>query len=198
LVVDQLLDSRKDKDIAVIHFYCDYREQQAQTPANCARNMLRQLSMQCNTVPTSVAEFYQRTRSEVKEQSWYAELRQIVCRVASTFSKCYFVIDALDEAEVESHMSGLLELLGILRSSVATTAKIFATSRKHTSAIQESFQDATKVSVTANNEDLRTILAKIIADQQRSKYILDDNLKEDILVTLCAGAHGMYVLPPQL
>jgi hypothetical protein len=198
LVVDQLLELRKDKDIAVINFYYDYREQQAQTPANCARNMLRQLSMQCNTVPTSVSEFYQRTRNEVKEQSWYAELRQIVCRVASTFSTCYFVIDALDEAEVESHMPGLLELLGVLRSRVATTPKIFATSRKHTSAIQESFQEATKVSVTANNEDLRTILAKIIADQQRSKYILDDNLKEDILVTLCAGAHGMYVLPPQL
>ena len=175
-----------------MHFYCDYREQQAQAPASCARQMLRQLSMQCNTIPTSVSEFYQRTRNEVKDHSWYDELQKILCRVASTFSRCFIVVDALDEAEVRSHLPGLLELLNVLRCN-ARVPKMFATSRKYASAIHESFQEATKVTVTANNEDLRTILEKIVADHQDSKYILDDELKEDILVTLCASAHGTYV-----
>jgi hypothetical protein len=194
LVVDRLLDLRNDTDIAVVHFYCDYREQQAQTPANCARNLLRQFSMQCNTIPTSVSDFYQRTRNEVKDQSWYVELRKILCRVASTFSRCFLVLDALDEAEARSHMPGLLELLRTIRNDMTAKApKIFATSRKHAPAIQESFQEATKVIVTADNEDLRTILVNIIADHQDAKYILDEHLKEDIIATLCVNAHGMYV-----
>ena len=194
--MDQLHNLRKDRDIAIVYFYCDYREQQAQTPANCARNMLRQLSMQCNAIPASVSEFYQRTRNEVKDPSWYIELQKVLCRVASTFSRCFFVIDALDEAEIRSHMPGLLDLLGVLRSNItARIPKIFATSRKYASTIQESFHEATKVTITANNEDLRTILANIIADHHDSKYILDDRLKEDVLVSLCASAHGMYIHP---
>lgn len=148
--------------------------------------------MQCNAIPASVSEFYQRTHNEVQDQSWYVELRNVLCRVVSTFSRCFFVIDALDEAEVRSHLSGLLELLNVLRSDVTTrTPKIFATGRKYGSIIQESFQKATKITVTANNEDLSTVLAKAIADHPDVKYVLDEELKEDILVTLCGNAHGM-------
>lgn len=194
-MVDRLLDLRKDDDIAIVHFYCDYREQQSQSPANCARNMLRQLSTQCNTMPVSVSEFYQRTRNDVKDQTWYVELKNILCRVASTFSRCYFIIDALDEAAAGSHVHGLLDLIGSLRSGIGRRPpKIFATSRKHASAIQESFQEAIKVTVTANNEDLRSILTTQIADHHDSKYFVDDDLKEDIVKTLCASAQGMYVL----
>jgi ankyrin repeat protein len=147
-----------------------------------------------NIVPASVSDFYQRTRNEVKDQSWYIELQRLLCRVASTFSRCFFVVDALDEVEVGSHMPGLLELFSVLRRGLSTRGpKIFATSRKYASTIQNFFQEATKVTVAAHNDDLRTILAKIITDHQDSKYILDDNLREEILDKLCAGAHGMYV-----
>ena len=152
--------------------------------------MLRQLAMQCNAIPASVSEFYQRTHNEVQDQSWYVELRKILCRVVSTFSRCFFVIDALDEAR--SHLPGLLDLLNVLQSDMTTrTPKIFATGRKHVPIIQESFQKATQVTVAANNEDLRTVLAKAIADHPDAKYVLDEELKEDILVTLCRAAHGM-------
>lgn len=103
-------------------------------------------------------------------------------------------MDALDEAEMRSHMPGFLDLLAVLRRDISAQApKIFATSRKYASAIQDAFREATKITVTANDKDLRTILAKTIADHHDSKYILDDKLKEDILVSLCASAHGMYV-----
>jgi hypothetical protein len=145
-------------------------------------------------MPIAVSEFYQRTRNSVKDQSWYIELQTIFCRVASTFSRCFFVIDALDEAEAGSHMHGLLDLLRSLRNGInSRIPKVFATSRKYAAAIQDSFREAVKVTVAANNEDLRTILAKLIADHHDSKYVLDDKLREDILDTLCIGAQGMYV-----
>jgi hypothetical protein len=194
LIVDQLLSLHKDEDIAIVHFYCDYREQQSQTPEYCARQLLRQLLTQCNSLPHSVSDFYVRTLKEVKDQSWYIELRKMLCRIASTFSACYFVIDALDEAEARSHLPGLLELLNVLRSDItARRPKIFATSRKHATAIQKSFDEAIILNVAAQDEDLRTILAKTIADQPDSEHVLDDTLKEDILVTLCASADGMCV-----
>lgn len=194
LIIDHLLDLRKVEDIAVVHIYCDYREQQAQSPEHCAGSMLRQLSMQCNAIPISVSEFYQRTRNEVKDHSWYMELRTVLCRVASTFARCFIVIDALDETEMKSQMRGLLELLGVLRCNItARPPKIFATSRKHPAPVLQFFREATKVTVTASNEDLRTILAEIIADHPDCQYIMDEKLKEDILDTLCANAQGMYV-----
>jgi NACHT domain len=192
LVVDHLHEKYKDEDVVVVHFYCDYREQQAQTPASCARNMMRQLAIQCNAVPAALSEFYRRTHNEVRDHSWYVELRKIICRVASTFSRCFFVIDALDEAEARSHMAGLLNLLATLRNGIHPhPPKIFATSRKHAYAIQDSFQEAVIVNVTANDEDLRTTLTKMIADHQESKYMMDDELTTEILDKLCANAHGM-------
>ena len=75
----------------------------------------------------------------------------------------------LDEAAARSHVRGLLDLLGSLRSGIGIRMpKIFATSRKHASASQESFREAIKVTITANNEDLRTILTKQIADHHDS------------------------------
>ncbi|ERF70990.1 hypothetical protein EPUS_03269 [Endocarpon pusillum Z07020] len=196
LVVDKLLDLRKHKDIAVVYLYCDYREQQAQTPVNCARNMLRQLSMQYHVLPPVVSEFYRRTHNETQDQSWYVELQEILCKVASKFAKCFFVVDALDEAEASSHLRGLLELLDVLRRSITGgTPKIFATSRKHGSPIQVSFQEATRMTVSANKEDLRAIIEKAIADHQDPNRILDERLKEDIMVTLSTTAHGMCLLP---
>jgi hypothetical protein len=84
--------------------------------------------------------------------------------------------------------------LNILRSNItARQPKIFATSRKYASDILNSFEEATIVTVAAQDDDLRTILAKTIADQPDSEYVVDEALKEDILVTLCATAHGMCV-----
>lgn len=150
--------------------------------------------MQCIAVPACVSEFYDDTCNEVKGHSWYKELQKILCRVASTFSTCLFIVDALDEVEPRFNMPGLLNLLALLRNGMKGRApKIFATSRKHASLVLEAFPDATKLFVSANNDDLRTILAKIILDHRESKYILDENLKRDILDKLCTNAHGMYV-----
>jgi hypothetical protein len=156
--------------------------------------MLRQLSSQCNALPTSVSDFYERTHNEIQDRSWYFELQNILCRVASTFSRCFIVIDALDEAEATSHMTGLLELFDSLRRGMTSRApKMLATSRKHASSIEQSFHKAIKVTVSANNDDVRIVLAKMIAEHQDSKYILDDMLKKEILDKLCASAHKMWV-----
>lgn len=193
-VIDHLRGLYADADVAIVYFYCDYREQQVQSPANCAKHLLRQFSTQCNALPTSVSDFYERTHNEIQDRSWYLELQNILCRVASTFSRCFIVIDALDEAEATSHMTGLLELLDTLRKGISGRApKILATSRKHASAIEASFHNATKVTVSANIEDVRIVLAKMIADHQDSKYILDEKLKQEILDKLCASAHKMCV-----
>jgi hypothetical protein len=200
-VIDHLRTLYKDADVAVIYYYCDYREQQIQSPANCAKQLLRQLSTQCNSMPTAVSEFYERTHNEIQDRSWYLELQTILCRVASTFSRCFIIMDALDEAEASSHRAGLLELLDRARGGITSRApKVFATSRKHSSAVEDSFRNAIKVDVIANNADVRIVLAKIVDEHQDSKYILDEELKKEILDKLCASAHKMHVhsLPPSL
>ena len=79
-----------------------------------------------------------------------------------------------------------------MRSSItARRPKIFATSRKYGPVVQQSFQKAIKVTVAANNEDLRTILEKTISDHDYAKDVVDEKLKEDIMVILSTTSHGM-------
>lgn len=188
----------RDADVAIIHLYCDYREQQAQDPGSCARSILRQLSMQISssTLPAAVSEFYQNTRNDVVDPSWFSQLQKIICRVASTFSRCFLVIDALDETEPSRQRPGLLQLFKTIRDGLPyQRPKIFATSRKHASSVLPFFQDACTINVTANVDDLRNILSKIMREHHDSKYILDASLREEILNKLCVESDGMYVAP---
>jgi hypothetical protein len=135
-----------------------------------------------------LAEFYRKTRNDIKDQAWFIELQDFLHRVASTFTQCYLVIDALDECDT-NHRSALFGILDNFRRRVNT--RVFASTRPHLSNIEPSFKDAAQIEVTASGTDLQTFLSRMIDEHPDSEYIMDDALKREILEKLCANAHGM-------
>ncbi|KIW19973.1 hypothetical protein PV08_00548 [Exophiala spinifera] len=193
LIVDHLRSTFKDPNVAVAYYYYDYSDQQSQNPINLARAVLRQLSMNGNSVPSAVAEFYQRTRNDVKDQTWFHDLLSIIRRVAATYTQSFVIIDALDEADIKSQHAGLFEVLDALRDS--GRAKILATARSHVLNNTMRFNNPVMVDIIANSHDIRLFLARTIEERPDMADVLDSKLKEQILETLSQKANGMFLLP---
>lgn len=193
-IVDHLRASYKSEDVAIAFYYYDYSEQQSQSPSSFARSLLRQLCSSGRTVPTSVADFYQRTRNDVKDQTWFSDLLSILRRVVSTYARCFIIVDALDEADAQSQRSGFLEVLDAIRGG-GDVLKLLATSRAHALSSVGRFHDPIMFDVVANPSDLRQYLNQAIDEHPDSEYTMDSDLKEQILQTLCNHANGMFLLP---
>ena len=135
-----------------------------------------------------MAEFYRKTKNDIRDQAWSVELQDVLHRVASTFKQCYLVIDALDECDA-NHRSGLFGILDSFRHRVNT--RIFASTRPHLPNIDQFFKDTAQIEVTASDSDMQTFLSRLIDEHPDSEYIMDEALKRELLDKLCANAHGM-------
>lgn len=197
LVVDHLRSYFRDRDVAVAYYYYDYSEQKSQNPSHFARSLLRQLCSTGRMVPSAVAEFYQRTRNDVKDHTWFHDLLMILRRVVTTYSRCFIVVDALDEADIQSQRSGFFEVIDAIRSSSAGEVKVLASSRPHVLALSfgGKFRDPVTVDILADPRDLRQFLTQAIGDHPDSEFIMDNDLREHIIDTLCVKANGMFLLP---
>ncbi|KAK5439601.1 hypothetical protein LTR34_000569 [Exophiala xenobiotica] len=195
LAVDHLRARYQDKEVAVAYYYYDYSDQQLQSPVNLARSLLRQLSSNRHLVPSSVTEFYERTRNDIKDETWFQDLLGILRRVAATFTRFLILVDALDEADIRSQRSGLFEVLSALRSPSGTRVQVMATMRSHVLSVATRFHNAVTMDVTADLGDLRLFLTQVIGEHPDSVDTLDGDLRKQVLNTLCDNANGMFLLP---
>jgi hypothetical protein len=188
MVIDELRSKYRDQDVGIAYFYCEYSDQESQTALSFTRSLLRQLSSQCGLAPAVLAEFYRKTKNDIKDHAWFMELQDLLHHVASTFTQCYLVIDALDECEA-NYRSGIFGVLENFRRRLNT--RVFASTRPHLSNIEHLFKDAAQIEVTASGTDLQTFLSRMIDEHPDSEYIMDNLLRSEILDKLCANAHGM-------
>lgn len=194
LVIDELRKKNKSEDTVVIYYYCDYSEQQAQTPEHLARCILRQACAACSSIPSAVAEFHKETRHLPKDETWFQELQKRLHRVLATFTTCYLVIDAFDETEAVKQRAGLFSVIQGIRSA-STRIKVFATTRPHLTNIEDKFFQPTRIHVTASEADLRHYLGYMIDSHPDAVDIMDAVLRQEILDKLCENANGMFLLP---
>ncbi|EXJ88377.1 hypothetical protein A1O1_05307 [Capronia coronata CBS 617.96] len=195
LVIDHLREKFKDRGIAVAYYYYDYSEQQSQTSSHFARSLLRQLCSNGGIVPSMVADFYQRTRNDVKDQTWFHDLLVVLRRVVATVDCCFIVVDALDEADIHSQRTGLFEVLDALRQSPGGAVKVLTTLRPHVLSLEGKFHDPVTIEIIADRGDLRRFLDQTIQDTPDSEYTMDDELRDQVLTTLCDTANGLFLLP---
>ncbi|KIV89792.1 hypothetical protein PV10_07167 [Exophiala mesophila] len=194
IIIDHLKAHAKDTDIAVAYYYYDYSEQQSQHPSNLARSLLRQLCTRHRNLPIAVADFYQRTRNDVKDQTWFHDLLSILCRIILTYDQCFIVIDALDEADNLTQRTGFFQVLNTIRN-VAANIKVLATSRPHILRNGGKFKNPVVVDVVANPHDLRQFLEQAIEAHSDPDDRLEPEFKEQIMSSLCASSNGLFLLP---
>lgn len=195
LVVDELKARyQDDSEVCVVHYYFDYSEQQLQTDTHFARSILRQVCVPTARVPEAVSIFYQKTRDVDKDRTWFQQLQAVVRRVLSTFTKCYLILDAVDETEAVKQRTALFDVIDSLRAD-QSAIKILATHRPHVSYVSKQFPQSASLHITAHPDDLRQYLSYIVDTHPDSEDIMDDILKHEVVDKLVDTAGGMFLLP---
>jgi len=118
--------------------------------------------------------------------SEYSKLLQSEVR---TFSKAFIIIDALDECpEINGTRMSFLTEVRKLQPSI----HLLVTSR-HIPAIEREFREATRLEISASDEDVRRYLeGRIAKESQLASHVeADPALQGKIIDTLVENAKGM-------
>jgi ankyrin repeat protein len=189
-VVDYLINDPSRRKTGVAWYHCDYREQSSQTPAKLVGSLLRQLSLQTETVPKAVLDFYELHKNE-SVQPQAKDILKVLLGVSIEFARCFVVIDALDEVE-KKHRKEYMKIIQELKNG---SVKVFVTSRPHLHDIVTAFSGDLLIDVAADQKDIKLFLSKILEDDENMEELLDDKLRKEILDKLSCHAGGMFLLP---
>ena len=155
-----------------------------------AASLLRQLSVQAKPFPQPVFDFYELFKTE-SPQKQAKNLMKTLISVCSTFSKCFVIVDALDEIDPK-HRKDFLKILKELQSA---SVKILVATRPHLHDIFETFSSDIRQPVKAHINDVKTFLTSSLANSENMEELLDGRLTEEVISTLSQNANGMFLLP---
>jgi hypothetical protein len=177
------------KDVGLAVVYCNYKEQEMQTPLNLVSSILRQLY---DGIPLSdKAKVLHRKHDERKTRPTLAEISELLRIEIDRFSTAFVIVDALDECTDEHHYrQSLLEQLHALQPKV----HLMITSRPEVPATPNSLQ----LEIVATKKDLERYIDGKRSGAKRLNNLLrgqDDWRK--IRETVIEKADGMYVSKPQ-
>jgi hypothetical protein len=170
--------------------YCNYKEKDAQTPANLIASLWMQLVEDRSSLSTDVKDLYddcvnRGTRPPLSEVS------KVLQSEITKYTKVFIVLDALDEC---SESDGTRQIFLTEMRKLIPNISLLVTSRDITS-IELEFQTAARLEIRANDEDIRSYLKSRIEGQpQLARHIeKDPTLRGEILDTIVEKANGMYV-----
>ncbi|KAF3174027.1 hypothetical protein TWF751_005167 [Orbilia oligospora] len=191
LVIDHItaLSNGPVLNVGIAFIYCDYRDQALQTPINLAASLLGQLLSIPSSLPQEVIEIYQKKyrKNNLFEQG---DIDAMLLHACQQFDRAYICIDALDEAQNrEALLNSLRKLIPLVQ--------LFVTGRPHIPAIVERyFVGALRINIEATKDDIeRFVATKIDEDWARDKYLMDENLKHEILGEVAKASQKMFLLP---
>ncbi|CUS12243.1 unnamed protein product [Tuber aestivum] len=198
LVIDQLCDQAKKKDIAVACFYCDYKAQQEQTTTSMVGAILKQLVGR-RDIPDYVRGAFQEAKKEIGGRGLrLADLMGMLRIAIASIHQAFICIDALDEC-LPQHLPELLESLrDIVRESPGV--RVFLTGRPHIKEeIQRYFSQAVVVPVSPNKDDIRSYVERRL-DRDAEHEAMNEELRVDIVRTIVEKISDMWVaafrIPP--
>jgi hypothetical protein len=192
IVIDHLWNHfQADDNIGVAHLYCSYKRQQEQTCDNIVADFLGQLVRQRTSLPKIVKDLYQRHNRQ-KSRPQLDEVSEALQLVASSYSRVFFVIDALDESKTtDGTMQDLLsEMFGLQRSSHTNTS-LLITSRFVPEDIEKG-RDHIQIEIRARNEDIEKFI-KGYVPRLPSCVSKRPDLQDAIRVAIVEAVDGMYV-----
>ena len=181
--MEHLRSNVATKNAPVLGIFFNYKEHDSQTPVALMGSMLRQLIQQSYAVPVSVRRLHDR-RGVLPSLS---ELVSALCDALGTRDekRAYIIVDAVDECP--DHAEIILRLL----SKLGRNVQLLATSRNPALDV---FRDAKKMTVIANNDDIRQYVnQKIDISSRLSKIKLSPEVREQIICNVVEKACGMYV-----
>ncbi|KAJ5794740.1 hypothetical protein N7457_001339 [Penicillium paradoxum] len=192
-VIEWLREYKQSNSIALAYFYCDYKDQQKQSPTRIISTLLSMLASRNDAVFDRIRTFFEQRYKE--NPAYSPEFDELLNNfshfMADSFEEIYIVIDALDESEDRECLAYALKRI----SETSQCSKIFVTSR-HEIDIARTYEGLCVATIEAKDvaDDIDSyVKAELAAKIKARKLKLrDPNLAGVICDTLIEGAHGMF------
>ncbi|KAI9810381.1 MAG: hypothetical protein M1827_006267 [Pycnora praestabilis] len=167
IVIDHLQRTYSTSNISIVFIYCDYKEQAQQTLLNLISSLLQQLVEQQPSVSDEVCSLWEE-HTHRRTRPGLADFSRLLQSTASTFSKIFIVIDALDESS-EVIRNDLIIKINKLQQSLH---------------------------LLASDADIRAYIHTQIDRRDRLKRFVqaDPSLQEKIVTSIASKAQGMFLL----
>jgi len=184
----------KGKDVAVACIFCNYKERSTQSLEELVASILRQIIQDHPFASESIKAFCK----EFRDKQRRPRLTNLIDALRSeirTYSRVFFILDALDECPEDYQARLIAEL-----ESISSTVYLMVTSRP-LDLIKQQFQGARHLDINAKDEDVRKYIdSRIWRGQTKNEILLAqlarDNrgLRDSIVEKIVTNTRGMSVL----
>lgn len=190
IVVDDLRKTFDDNDrIGIACLFCNYRRLNEQSSTDLFASLLKQLVQEQPVLPNVVEVLYE-NHNKRKTRPSFDELSTALRSVVDSYSRVFFVIDALDECTNADRTRERL-LHEIFRLQNQSRISLFATSR-FIPEIENEFEGSISLEIRASDEDVRRYVDGHMPRQSCVKR--NPDIQEKIKTEIVEAAGGMYVL----
>lgn len=174
-----------DPTVGIAYLYCNFRRKDDQKAQDLLMSILKQLSEKNHSLPDSVTSLYKQHK-EKRTRPSSDEISKSLQSVASTFSRVFIVVDALDECQTSGGCRQAL-LTEIFNLQTRTKTNLFATSR-FIPEITNRFKGSTTLEIRADDKDVRLYLDSRIS--QAGQGLLETH-REEIKTEITRVVDGM-------
>ncbi|KAK8227641.1 hypothetical protein HDK90DRAFT_514141 [Phyllosticta capitalensis] len=178
---------------AFAYIYCDYNRIASQTPLALLSSLLEQFLRRTTRsgLPEEVNSLY-KEHARAGTRPTVDQLAEMFRRLASSHKNIFIVVDALDE--FASSDEAALEFVDTVRR-LGSNIRLLITSR-HSTNFDSFFEDATRINIAAQGQDIQLYLETNIPKQSRlARHIrADPKLQEEIVQNISQNAQGMFLL----
>lgn len=177
-------------DVVVVYFYFDFKDHRKQKTVEMLGSLLAQLLQKLYKTPTEADTLFDKHKGGTRPT--LHELLELLTVVLGYFSRCFLILDALDECD-ERHI--LLPVLGqLIDTATLQHISFLFTSRKEHD-IETAFSKHPIINpVFIQNTEVAAdvelyVMERMEQDAQFQRF--SEDLKRDIKVALVEGARGM-------
>jgi hypothetical protein len=189
-VIDYLEHRFCKDNVAIAYLYCNYKEQEKQTPQTLFGSLVQQLVQRNTAVPDDLKGFHE-AHAKFKPPT-PPTLDECLRLLKSQLARCpsvFFVIDALDECKDdtrEKFCAHLRELQGNIH--------ILITSRD-IPELKVQIKPSAQLEIRASDDDIiRYTKDRIKSAGRLEKFTQDLNLRDLVIKTIQENTKGMYVI----
>ncbi|KAL8940049.1 MAG: hypothetical protein Q9216_003023 [Gyalolechia sp. 2 TL-2023] len=187
IVVDHLRNGfESSHPFGVAAAYCNFKEQDTQSPENLIAGLCVQLMDDSDPMPEMLMELYKSHHSR-KTRPMLSDVFKVFIEATKRLQTTYLVIDALDECPSEVR-DVLVPELRALPSDI----KLLVTTR-HVDSITRLFSASSTIEVLARRDDLEKYIISKIASSSRLSGLLKGRatLVNEICDKIIEKANGM-------
>lgn len=174
--------------------YGDYRNHLSTGLATFARITLRHLLGDKRSLPISLYNLFEKSRRQASQPS-FSELLPIILDVGQEFTKCFLIVDAIDEFDIDN-TKGTGQLFRELKKFAMAGFKVLVTGRNLPNAPWLSAPMVVAIETVNTGKDIKTFIAYSLhelEDDETVMELLEEMSGDEIAASLETNAHGMYV-----